>query len=337
MFSRRGSCLGFLLVFLMSFFPVSPASGADIKGGKDSPLLRRYEGSFIVQYSAKEYDVTVIPRGNTENRGDRYVFSASEKAEGRTARLLYVAPAGRSALEVFRNYEGELKEKGYEILFSGSKDELGPYDSFAETLYGRDRQYPIPGDERTKNQQFLSARLVRTEGNVYVTVCAFENNFWGSETKMEKGRTYCRVDMVETKPMETKMVTVTSEEMARGLESSGKIALYGIYFDTDKADVKPESKAALEEMAKLLKTFPDLRVLVVGHTDSTGDREYNMGLSRRRAEAVVKSLRESYGIAASRLVPAGVGMLAPVASNRTEEGRAKNRRVELVEMQPSLQ
>ncbi|MEA4952322.1 MAG: DUF4892 domain-containing protein [Aminivibrio sp.] len=332
MFSRRGSCLGFLLVFLMSFFPVSPASGADIKGGKDSPLLRRYEGSFIVQYSAKEYDVTVIPLGKTEYRGDRYVFTASEKAEGRTARLLYVAPAGRSALEVFRNYEGELKEKGYEILFSGSKDELGPYDSFAETLYGRDRQYPIPGDERTKNQQFLSARLVRTEGNVYVTVCAFENNFWGSETKMEKGRTYCRVDMVETKPMETKMVTVTSEEMARGLESSGKIALYGIYFDTDKADVKPESKAALEEMAKLLKTFPDLRVLVVGHTDSTGDREYNMGLSRRRAEAVVKSLRESYGIAASRLVPAGVGMLAPVASNRTEEGRAKNRRVELVEM-----
>ncbi len=106
MFSRRGSCLGFLLVFLMSFFPVSPASGADIKGGKDSPLLRRYEGSFIVQYSAKEYDVTVIPLGKTEYRGDRYVFTASEKAEGRTARLLYVAPAGRSALEVFRNYEG---------------------------------------------------------------------------------------------------------------------------------------------------------------------------------------------------------------------------------------
>ena len=332
MFSRRGSCLGFLLVFLMSFFPVSPAPGADIKGGKDSPLLRRYEGSFIVQYSAKEYDVTVIPLGKTEYRGDRYVFTASEKAEGRTARLLYVAPAGRSALEVFRNYEGELKEKGYEILFSGSKDELGPYDSFAETLYGRDRQYPIPGDERTKNQQFLSARLVRTEGNVYVTVCAFENNFWGSETKMEKGRTYCRVDIVETKPMETKMTVVTSEEMAQGLETSGRIALYGIYFDTDKADIKPESKPALEEMAKLLKAFPDLRVLIVGHTDSTGDREYNMGLSRRRAEAVVKSLRDHYGIAASRLIPAGVGMLAPVASNRTEEGRAKNRRVELVEM-----
>ena len=337
MFLRLRFSFPVVFALLLSVLCTGAAFGADIKGSGDSPLFKRYEGSFIVQYAAGEYDSTVIPLGPTVYEGGRYRFTASEKAEGKTVRILYIAPAGRSALEVFRNYEGELKEKGYEILFSGSKDELGPYDSFAETLYGRDRQYPIPGDERTKNQQFLSARLVRTEGNVYVTVCAFENNFWGSETKMEKGRTYCRVDMVETKPMETKMVTVTSEEMARGLESSGKIALYGIYFDTDKADVKPESKAALEEMAKLLKTFPDLRVLVVGHTDSTGDREYNMGLSRRRAEAVVKSLRESYGIAASRLVPAGVGMLAPVASNRTEEGRAKNRRVELVEMQPSLQ
>ncbi len=323
----------FAAVFL-AVLSVQAAFGADLKGSKDSPLLRRYEGSFIVQYSAGEFDSTVIPLGKTEYRGDRYVFTASEKAEGKTARILYVAPAGRSALEVFRNYEGELKEKGCDILFSGAKDELGPYDSFAETLYGRDRHYPIPGDERTKSAVPLR-RLVRRRNRQW-PVCVFENNFWGSETKMEKGRTYCRVDIVETKPLETKMVVVTSEEMARGLESSGKIALYGIFFDTDKADIKPESKPALEEMAKLLKNFPDLRVLIVGHTDSTGDREYNMGLSRRRAEAVVKSLREHYGIAASRLVPAGVGMLAPVASNRTEEGRAKNRRVELVEMQPSL-
>ncbi len=193
----------FAALFL-AVLSVQAAFGADLKGGKDSPLLRRYEGSFIVQYEAKEYDSTVIPLGKTVYRDGRYVFTASEKAEGRTTRLLYVAPAGRSALEVFRNYEEELKEKRYDILFSGSKDELGPYDSFAETLYGRDRHYPIPGDERTKNQQFLSARLVRPEGNVYVTVCAFENNFWGSETKMEKGRTYCRVDIVETKPWRPK-------------------------------------------------------------------------------------------------------------------------------------
>ena len=238
-----------VFVLLLSVLCTGTAFGADIKGSGDSRLLKRYGGSSIVQYAAGEYDTTVIPLGPTAYRDDRYTFTASEKAEGKTVRILYAAPAGRSALEVFRNYEGELKEKGYEILFSGSKDELGPYDSFAETLYGRDRHYPIPGDEGTKNQHFLSARLARPAGNVYVTVCAFENYFWGSETKMEKNRTYCRVDIVETKPMEKKMVVVTADEMARGLETSGKIALYGIFFDTDKTDIKPESKPALEEIA----------------------------------------------------------------------------------------
>jgi outer membrane protein OmpA-like peptidoglycan-associated protein len=77
--------------------------------------------------------------------------------------------------------------------------------------------------------------------------------------------------------METRMVTVTSEEMAKGIEESGRIALYGIFFDTDKTDIKPESVPTLEEIAKLMKALPELRVLVVGHTDNTGDREYNMG------------------------------------------------------------
>lgn len=321
-----------IIVFAVLLLVAPPCLGADIDGSRDPELLPRYEGSFIVQYSTSEYDSTVIPLGKTLYESDRYRFSASDKVEGKVTRILYIAPEGRSALEVFRNYEGELEGKGYEKLFSGSKEELGPYDSFAETLYGRDRHYPLPGDERTKNQQFLSARLVRPEGDVYVTLYTLENHFWGNETKMEKGRTYVRVDIVETKPMETRMVIVTSSEMAKEIEEAGRIALYGIFFDIDRTDIKPESVPALEEIAKLMRASPELRVLVVGHTDSTGDREYNMGLSRRRAESVVRYLQDKFQIPASRMIPAGVGMLAPVATNRTEEGRAKNRRVELVEL-----
>jgi len=324
----------FRLLFGLLLLTLAPALclGADVEGSKDSPLLKRYEGSFIVQYFMNEYDSAVIPLGATTREGDRYKFTASEKVEGRVTRLLYIIPERRSSLEILRNYEGELKAGGYEILFSGSGEELGPYDSFAETLYGRDRHYPIPGDQKTKKQQFLSARLARpAEGDVYVTVCTLENHFWDVGTRFEKGRTYARVDIVEVKPMETRMVVVTSEEMAKGIEKTGKIALYGIFFDTDKTDIKPESVPALEEIAKLMKASPELRVLVVGHTDSTGDREYNLGLSRRRAESVVKYLQEKHQVPPSRMIPAGVGMLAPVATNRTEEGRAKNRRVELVE------
>ncbi len=324
----------FRLLFGLLLLTLAPALclGADVEGSKDSPLLKRYEGSFIVKYSMSEFDSTVIPLGPIAREDGSYKFTASRKEEGRTTRLLYLIPEGRSSLEILRNYEGELKGLGYEILFSGSGEELGPHDSFAETLYDQDRHFPLHGGQKTKKQQFLSARLARpAEGDVYVTVFTLENHFWGSETKLEKGRTYARVDIVETRPLEARMVVVTSEEMAKGIEETGKIALYGIFFDTDKTDIKSESVPALEEIAKLMKASPDLRVLVVGHTDSTGDREYNMGLSRRRAESVVKYLQEKFQIPSSRMIPAGVGMLAPVATNRTEEGRAKNRRVELVE------
>ena len=108
------------------------------------------------------------------------------------------------------------------------------------------------------------------------------------------------------------------------------MAVYGIYFDTGKATLKPESDAALAEIAKLLTADTALKLNVVGHTDNAGSLDANMKLSQARAEAVAKALTRRHGIAASRLKSFGVASLAPVASNDSEDGRAKNRRVELV-------
>lgn len=125
-------------------------------------------------------------------------------------------------------------------------------------------------------------------------------------------------------------VVANAEVFASGLRATGHVAVYGIYFDTNKSDVKPESKAALAEIAKLLKKDPGLKLYVVGHTDSTGLLDANMKLSQARGESVVRSLVAEHGIAAARLKGLGVGPAAPVASNDTEDGKAKNRRVELV-------
>jgi OmpA-OmpF porin, OOP family len=114
------------------------------------------------------------------------------------------------------------------------------------------------------------------------------------------------------------------------LKSTGHAAIYGIYFDTAKAEIKPESGPALDEIAKLLKGDPTLKTFIVGHTDSVGDFESNMKLSQARAQAVMQSLASKYGIEAVRLRAYGVSSLSPMQSNDTEEGRAKNRRVELV-------
>ncbi len=114
------------------------------------------------------------------------------------------------------------------------------------------------------------------------------------------------------------------------IKSTGHTAIYGIYFDTGKSVIKPESDAALAEIAKLLKGNAGLRVYVVGHTDNVGGLDSNMRLSQDRAQAVMQALVGKYGIAPARLKANGVGPLTPVASNDNEEGRAKNRRVELV-------
>jgi outer membrane protein OmpA-like peptidoglycan-associated protein len=109
------------------------------------------------------------------------------------------------------------------------------------------------------------------------------------------------------------------------------VAIYEIFFDTDRADVKTESTPTLDEIAKLLGENPSMKLWVVGHTDAQGALAHNMDLSKRRAESVVKILTAKYKVAAARIGPSGVGPLAPVATNKTDEGRAKNRRVELVE------
>jgi len=128
----------------------------------------------------------------------------------------------------------------------------------------------------------------------------------------------------------TQEVVANAAALSGGLAGNGHVIVNGILFDTGKADVKPESDPALQEVAKMLKGNPALKVYVVGHTDNVGGLAANIDLSKRRAAAVVASLTTKYGIPAAQLQPYGDGPYAPVASNDAEDGRALNRRVELV-------
>ena len=126
------------------------------------------------------------------------------------------------------------------------------------------------------------------------------------------------------------MILLDAAELDRGLADAGRIALYGIYFDFDRATIRPESEPQLSEMAKLLREPPNLGVYIVGHTDNRGGLDYNMDLSKRRANDVVRALATDFRIARDKLTSMGVASLSPVSSHTTEEGRAKNRRVEMV-------
>jgi outer membrane protein OmpA-like peptidoglycan-associated protein len=126
-------------------------------------------------------------------------------------------------------------------------------------------------------------------------------------------------------------VVANAEAMINDINATGHVSVYGIYFDTGKSDIKPESDAAIAEIAKLLKNNNALNLYVVGHTDNVGSFDSNMKLSKDRADAVTNALVTKHGITSSRLKAYGVSSLNPVASNKTEEGKAKNRRVELVQ------
>jgi OmpA-OmpF porin, OOP family len=324
---------------------------SDLASGKDHPLIKRYEGSVIIGYDARKYgDLSMIlgpvKRGGPGKR-TTLTPTKNQRVEGATTRILYVAPEGRSPLEVMRNYEQELKSNGFELLYRCARAECGTEDDglLGEYyLYSADRRLKqTPRSASTigragqvseyalnsaGDQQFLAAKRKGPKGEMFVSVYAATGGF-----RLHKdtfGRAITLLDVVETTPMETKMVTVDAAAMAKDIASTGRVALYGIYFDHDKADIKPESAPTLQEIAALLKQDPKLSLYVVGHTDGVGQFDYNVKLSERRAASVVQALATQHGIDAKRLRPAGVGMLAPVAPNDSDEGRAKNRRVELV-------
>ncbi|MBA7639485.1 Peptidoglycan-associated lipoprotein [subsurface metagenome] len=165
---------------------------------------------------------------------------------------------------------------------------------------------------------------------LYMKVAKGNKESWIEVWASSDGSDYT-LTIVERTIMEQEVVA-DPEAMAGDIKTTGHASVYGIYFDLDSYTIKPESEPTIKAIAEMLKANSSLKVYVIGHTDMTGKLEYNMELSGERAEAVVNALADRYGIAADRLKAKGVGPLSPVSTNKTEEGRKLNRRVELVEM-----
>ncbi len=305
--------LGFLILLGLFLVTLSFAE-QDVPGSKDHPIISRYPGSYIYHYDQKEFDEFEILLGPVKSSSDKDIqLAKKERLEGRVTKIQYQAPSNRSPFEVFKNYEEAIKKANFEILYSARGEEIAGVRKFLYPYFWN--VYASKDDER--NFFYLSAK--NKNKNILLSVCVLPGH----------SGPIAFLGIVEKKEMEKGLIK--AKDIYETIKTEGKVAIYGIYFDFDKADIKPESKPALEEIAKFLKEHPEIKLYIVGHTDNIGKLEYNMELSKKRAEAVVKELVEKYGIKKDRLMGFGVGPLAPVAPNSTEEGRAKNRRVELVE------
>lgn len=164
--------------------------------------------------------------------------------------------------------------------------------------------------------QYSTIRILKEGVEIWVEVSGANNGMYN-------------VQLVSKQLMKQDVVA-NAAALSSGIKDTGRVAVYGIYFDTGKADLKPASDPAVAEIVKMLKADTNLKIYVVGHTDNAGPFANNVKLSQDRAASVVHALVSKHEIAATRLTPFGAGPTSPVASNKTDEGKAKNRRVELV-------
>lgn len=309
-----------------------PAAATDAKGCRDLAGLKRFDGSVIALCDQRKFAEYRLPVGKAvqyDYNRRQGTFEKQLDLEGRLTRNLYIVPAGPSSAEVFRNYRTELSAKGFTTLFEGRPGELGYWMAKAfENDGGPGGQILGYGE---KEARYIAATKEEDGVTTHLAIYVLEyTDGYHSTLRPKKGQVALRIDMLQSGELKDQMVVVSAADIARSLDQAGRIALYGLNFDFNKATLQADSGPTLDEIAKFLKANPSQRVHVVGHTDSIGGVDSNQKLSQARAATVVSTLAKQYGIAANRLRPAGLGLLAPVATNATEEGRAKNRRVELL-------
>lgn len=328
--SRRSlSSFALAAALLTPTFAAAETLLHDVKGSEDNLIVSRFSGAIIIGYQKQDYAALTLPLGpydaNQKNR-----FAKSTVVEGRLTNIVYAIPEGKTALEVYRNYEQALTTGGFKTAFQCEGVACGGYDFAAavadpvnQAMKGDysslriDLLSPTNGDVRA-----MTAHLDRPQGPIDVTVLVSQDS--GRQPGV-------LLQIVEGRPMETDQVKVKAKAIGDSLAGTGHIALYGIQFNSNSAVLTAASDETLAEMAKFLKQDTARSVYIVGHTDNVGTLDHNVELSQARALAVVKALTGRFGVAPSQVQPKGVGPYVPVASNASDIGRSRNRRVELVE------
>lgn len=290
--------------------------------GSDHPMVGKFEGSKLIGYSQRAFESRSFVVKGTPDRS--LLPTDLTIVEGKSTLLGYTGPVTTS-LEIFRNYQESLKSRGFTEAYR------------CENNSGQPKACPNSKDIAYKvvplgvsvvegtGQCFKNSRygLFRKGDEVTVAVLV-------SDCFDENKPPLTLISVTEKAAMKTGQIVVpTPAAITSAFAAEGKIALYGIFFDTGKAEVKPESRPTLQAIAQLMGSKPALALVVTGYTDNVGAFEANVALSKRRAESVVAALVSDYKISASRLTAFGAGMTGPRGPNTDDAGRAKNRRVEL--------
>jgi len=298
----RWIAVGALALCLFGAAPVMAQE--DAEGCKDHPLFTRMPNTYIYECKSVQFDLRGFPVGppiTQDNNGLTKIVDVEGPAWFISYRQKDSVTTPPSGLQILRNFENATRKAGGTIE--------GSYPGWCKAGYDGEKM-PFMGNGCMSYA--LSAKFVRGGKETFLFMQA--NNDDGSY----------QVTVSEREEMKQE---VSVNEIADQLTKEGFVTLY-VNFDTGKSTIKPDSAKTLDDAAGALKVAAGVKVEVGGHTDNVGPPEANMKLSEERAKAVMAALVER-GVTADRLTAKGYGQTAPIADNRTEDGRAKNRRVEL--------
>lgn len=320
-----------LILFMLLLPAVSSAFDTDMKGSEDHPEIPRVKGTVIIGYQHVGYDAGRFASGFADKK---FTMAAPE---GKTTRIIYIGEETQSPLQLFRNYETAFGRMGeFTEVYSCKRADCIESKIGMRVVWPMDHKIPsrLSGAHGYLNRSSYKDPMyvygtVQT-GDALYHVSLFTTTVLYSATREVMNRPIAHLEIVEVEEFEPELETVEADVVSSQLESHGRIALYGIRFDFDSATLQASSAAAIAEVAKSLQANPSLSVYVAGHTDSEGEYTYNRDLSQQRAAAVVQALVDKHDVTAERLIAVGVGPVAPRANNDTEDGRAINRRVEIV-------
>ena len=250
--------------------------------------------------------------------------------EGRVVRQAWrVESGGLTTLQILAPLRDQLEAAGWEILLECRDRVCGGYDFRANiSVLSAPEMHVNFADYR-----YLSARDPDTGGLISILVS--RTSRVGFVQVMQVGPAPAEVRrgteaILGTGPSPGAEVRSETIDLATALDATGSYVLSDLTFATGSADLGPGPYESLAALAQWLAENPDLKIALVGHTDSQGSLEANIALSKRRAASVMERLAEAYGVPREQMEAEGMGYLSPVASNRTEAGREANRRVEVI-------
>ncbi len=310
-------------VALMSSTNIFAQRTTDIKGAKDYPLVSRFEGSIIEFYKVTKWGTYKLPVFKDDTSHPNYKHPLV--LEGKIMRWQYSVSPDNNPAYIMKNFETAFKNSDYKILLEGKPGEdfdEGPA-SFQGDYYGSQEhlnleKFGFAYNPIGNHKAIIVAKTHKDNNDIYIVdvISDFSNTSLITQ------------DVIEVQAAETGKVTAVS--LDKDISATGHVAIYDIHFDTGKSAIKPESANALKNIADYLKAHSHEQFLIVGHTDNVGNFDANLKLSKNRAVAVLNELVQKYGVKEDQLKAYGDGPTAPVSTNTTDEGRAKNRRVEIV-------